>query len=73
MVNSKGWKRFASKWKSSAEETGKFAIRNLIKPEVLQEKITRANQALTMIEEVELLASRKDELYEKFREIKNIK
>jgi len=44
----------------------------MIKGELLVEKLTRANQSIKMIEETELIASRKDSLYEKFREIKNI-
>lgn len=73
LVNTKGWKRFAKRWRQAAEETGKAAVFPMIKSELLNEKLIRANQAIVMIEEVELLASRKEALYEKFTQIKNIK
>ena len=73
LVNTKGWKRFATRWKEAAEETGRAAVFPMIKNDLLVDKLTRANQSLKMIEEVELLSSRKEELYERFRQIKNIK
>jgi len=69
-VNSKGWKRFAKKYREAAEQTGRAAVYPMLKDEILEDRLIRANQSLKMITEVEQIAARLEELEEKAREIK---
>jgi hypothetical protein len=73
MVQTKGWKELSEKTKKSVEETGMLAVWPGFKDDVLKDRLTRANERMKLVWEVETLAGRIEELEEKWRLIKNIK
>lgn len=73
LIQTKGWKHLSEKIKKSVEETGLYAVWPGLKDDVRDDRLTRANERMKVVWEVELLASRLEELEEKWRLIKNIK
>jgi hypothetical protein len=73
MVATNGWKLLSETIKKAVEETGMLAVWPGLKPDVRDDRLIRANERMKIIYEVELLASRLEELEEKWRLIKDIK
>lgn len=73
LIQTKGWQTLSDKTKKSVEETGMLAVWPGLKDDVLKDRLTRANERMKVIWEVETLASRIEELEEKWRGIKEIK
>ena len=73
LVNTKGWKHLSEKTKKAVEETGLLAVWPGLIKEIRDDRLTRANERMKVVWEVELLASRIEELEEKWRLIKNLK
>ena len=73
LILTKGWKHLSEQTKKAVEETGILAVWPGLKDDVLKDRLTRANERMKFVWEVETLASRIEELEEKWREIKNIK
>ena len=73
LTQTKGWRRLSDKTKKAVEETGILAVWPGIKDEVLKDRLTRANERMRFVWEVETLAGRVDELEEKWTGIKEIK
>ena len=72
LQSTQGWQRLSDWVKQSAEEVGLSAVYPGIKSELLQEKLTRANEGLRIIQHVELKAAKLDELEEKARTVKQV-
>jgi hypothetical protein len=73
LIQTKGWKHLSDSIKKAVEETGMLAVWPGLKPDVRDDRLTRANERMKVVYEVELLASRLEELEEKWRLIKNLK
>jgi hypothetical protein len=53
----------------ACEETGRAAVYPMMKPEVLIDKLTRANERLRVIDEVESVAKQLDSAKEKWTDL----
>ena len=73
LISTKGWKHLSEQTKKAVEETGMLAVWPGLKKEIRDDRLTRANERMKFVWEVELLAGRLEELEEKWRQIKNIK
>jgi hypothetical protein len=73
LVNTKGWKALSKRIKDSVEETGRLAVWPGLKDDIRDDRLTRANERMKVIFEVETLAGRIEELEEKWRLIKDLR
>lgn len=62
MCQLEGWKDWVSKTKLECEQVGQAAVYPMLKPEVLVDRLTRANERLKIIEEIEAEASKVEKL-----------
>lgn len=73
LIQTKGWKLLSETIKKAVEETGMLAVWPGLKPDIRDDRLIRANERMKVVYEVELLASRIEELEEKWRLVKDIK
>src|SRR6185369_7005868 len=69
MVASQAWLEWADKTRESCQQVGRAAVYPMLKQEVLLDKLTRANERLRMIDEMEAEAKKADKLKVKWKEL----
>lgn len=72
MVSKQGWQELVSKTNRITTQVGKAAVWPGIQDDLLKDKLTRANERLRFIREVEDLASKTEKMQDNFDKIKDI-
>lgn len=69
MCQTPGWLEYAKRTKEACENVGKLAVYPMLKSDVLLDRLTRANERLKMLEEVDSYVRQIDGLKKRFYEL----